>query len=133
VSALDLLSSIPAFEAITIPQGAFYSHIQSREVISLGLTVSWGAGYLSSHYSIGKFISSAGWSIALVVTRWEARAEEHTSFYIAFRLQNDLNPGIDNRWNRSDPPLREPIYTDHPRDCRRPWSTNLNLTDSYEI
>lgn len=32
----------------------------------------------------------------------------HESFYIAFRLQNDLNPGIDNRWNRSGSPRRRP-------------------------
>lgn len=38
-----------------------------------------------------------------------AREERRSSFYIAFRLPDDLNPGIDNRWNRSLAGSREGI------------------------
>jgi len=57
----------------------------------------------------------------------------HVSFYITFRLQNDLNPTIDNRWHRSWAPLlHEGIYR-LIRGYRRPWSTNLHLENSHII
>jgi len=99
--------------------------------ISLRTAVS--QAYLCRTWLFDKFYSERRWSIALVVTRREACVREARSFYIAFRLQDDLNPSIDNQWYRSWASLLRERYLQAIQGYRRPWSSKPNLGNSREI
>ena len=133
MSALDLLSPIPAFEAThNASRCPLFSYpIRRSNFIRSDCILRYRL--FAERYSIGKFISKrAGWSITLVVTWWEERRSIRRSTSL-LDCRMTLTPvSIIDGIDRSLPSANLSIPT-IPGNCRRPWSTNLNPTDSFSL